>query len=74
MKPGPGRPSKGPRDAFFTRTAVPLGAQIRRNAADLEMPYGDYIAMLLAQALNMPEHAPKPPGPSSQQELPLKTA
>jgi hypothetical protein len=72
--PGPGRPSKGERDSFFTRPATPVGKVIRANADSLGMPYGEYISACLAQFLGMTEYAPNPPAPLDQQELPLKTA
>lgn len=74
MKPGPGRPSLGDRDKFSVRPARPVGRVIRENADALGMDYGAYVSMVVAQALNMAEHAPKPPNTVNQQELPLKTA
>ena len=73
VKPGPGRPSKGPRDHFAVRPAVPVGAAIRANARALGMDYGEYIAAVVSTALGMPEFAPTSPAPH-QQELPLLSA
>jgi hypothetical protein len=73
VRPGPGRPSKGPRDQFSVRPAVPVGDVIRANAEALQMTYGEYCAALLCSALGMPEYAPEAPAPF-QQELPLLTA
>ena len=55
--PGPGRPSKGERDSFFTRPAAAVGKVIRANADALGMPYGEYISACVAQFLDMTEHA-----------------
>lgn len=72
--PGPGRPNLGPRDAFLTRPAVPVGQAVRAAAEKLDMPYGAYIAKVLAESFGMPEYAPETPAHVDQQELPLKTA
>lgn len=74
MKPGPGRPSSGDRDKFSVRPARPVGRVIRKNAEALGMDFGAYVSMVVANALDMPEYAPKPLNPTDQQELPLKTA
>jgi hypothetical protein len=74
VKPGPGRPGKGPRDQFSVRPVPALGNVIRRNAEHLGMTYGEYCTAILANALGMPEYAPQPPQLDEQQELPLKTA
>jgi len=58
---GIGRPSKGDRDAFMTKPARPVGDAIRRNAEQLGLNYGDYIAGILARELGMPEYAPAVP-------------
>lgn len=71
--PMAGRHGKGPRHAFMVRTALPVADRIQTNAQALGMPYGEYISMLVADVLGMPEHAPRPPVPE-QEELPLKTA
>jgi len=73
VRPGPGRPSKGPRDQFSVRPAVPVGDVIRANAEALDMTYGEYCTALLCQVLGMPEYAPQSPTPY-QQELPLLSA
>lgn len=73
---GPGRPNLGPRDAFITRPPVALGQAVREAADQLDMSYGSYITKVLAEAVGMPEYAPKPAKPHDQQEqeLPLRTA
>lgn len=68
---GPGRPSKGARDVFAVRPMQPVGDVIRANADALDMSYSDYISAILANALNMPEHAPTPPHAQDQLPLPL---
>lgn len=72
-KPSGGRPSKGPRDLLVTRPAVELAAVVRNRADELEMSISDYIATVLAEAHGMPHAAPTV-HPSTQQELPLKSA
>jgi hypothetical protein len=58
-KAGPGRPSKGDRDAFVTRPARDVGNEIRRRAEEAGMPYGEYIAALLAYQVGRPDLAPR---------------
>lgn len=58
-KAGPGRPSKGDRDAFVTRPARDVGTEIRRRAEEAGMPYGEYIAALLAYQVGRPDLAPQ---------------
>ena len=72
-RPDFGRPSKGERDAFLTKPAVPVGELIRDNAEALGMSFGDYISAIVANHLGMPQYAPQPLH-LDQQELPLKTA
>ena len=52
------RRSAGERDQFTVRALKPLGDQIRANALAAGMSNNDYLAVIVAQALNMPEHAP----------------
>lgn len=70
---GIGRPSKGDRDAFLTKPARPLGELIREQADAAGMTYGDYIAVILARELGMPEYAPALPRPQ-REELPIPAA
>ncbi len=72
-RPNFGRPSKGERDAFLTKPALPVGELIRANSENLGMSYGDYISAIVANHLGLPEYAPHP-SMSEQEELPLKTA
>lgn len=61
---GPGKPGrihKGERDQFITRPMRAVGNEIRARSAHLGMTYSDYISMLLAQALDLPQCAPQPP-------------
>lgn len=58
---GIGRPSKGKRDAIMAKPAATFGVILRENALKLGYEsYGDYLVALAAQALDMPEYAPKP--------------
>lgn len=68
---GPGRPSKGDRHLFATRTPRPLADVIRRRADEAGLTLSDYIASVLATAHDMPEfvHAPHPQ--TLSEELPL---
>jgi len=72
-RPNFGRPSKGDRDAFLTKPAIPVGEVVRSNAEALGMSYGDYISAIVANHLGLPQYAPQVPI-SNQEELPLKTA
>ena len=72
-QPGPGRKSKGDRDAFYTRPMRPVGERVRANAEALGMDFGEYISAVLAEHVGLPHLAPQPRG-TNQQELPLKTA
>lgn len=56
-----GRIHKGERDQFMTRPMQPVGDEIRARAAHLGMTYSDYIAMILAEAVDLPQYAPRPP-------------
>lgn len=69
-----GRPSKGKRDAIMAKPAMPLAQVIRANAEASGYTNGDYITMIVAEALGMPEYAPKPDKPAQQAtQLPFET-
>ena len=65
----PGRAHKGDRDQFISRPARAVGSEVRRRADALGMSYSDFIAMILAEGLGMPEHAPAIPAQSAQGSL-----
>lgn len=65
----PGRAHKGDRDQFISRPPRPVGDEVRRRAEALGMSYSDFIAMILAEGLGMPEHAPPVPAQSAQGSL-----
>jgi hypothetical protein len=69
-----GRPSKGDRELFVTRVPKPVALVIRERAEELDLSYSEYLAGLLATALEMPEHAPSMPKDRDQEELPLTRA
>ena len=58
---GIGRPSKGERDAILAKPPVTFGAILKENADKEGLSYGDYLLLLAAEQLNMPQYAPKPP-------------
>lgn len=58
---GVGRPSKGKRDNILAKPPIALGLVIRQNADASGLSYGEYMVALVADALGMPEYAPKPP-------------
>ena len=55
-----GRPSKGERDAILAKPPLAFGAILKKNADEADLPYGEYLVALAAQALNMPQYAPAP--------------
>lgn len=67
-----GRPSKGDRDAFVTRPPRAVGTAIRERAQEAGMHYGEYIAAVLACAVDMPDLAPVAATPANQEALPIK--
>ncbi|MFY0408949.1 hypothetical protein [Solicola sp. PLA-1-18] len=69
---GPGRPSKGERDAFFTRPARPVGDAVRAQADAMGLNLGDYIAKVLAEHHDLGHLAPVGTRNSDQRELPLQ--
>jgi hypothetical protein len=69
-----GRPSKGDRDLLVTRPARPLGDVVRARADEAGLTISEYVAVVLAHAHGMPEHAPATLGARPQTELPLKSA
>ena len=64
------RRSAGERDQFTVRALKPLGDQIRANARAVGLTNNDYLAVIVAQALNMPDQAPSKPS-SAQLLLPV---
>lgn len=74
-RPGSGgRPSKGDRHLFATRIPVPVAEAVMEAAEALGLSYSEFLALLAAEAMGMPELAPHP-RPVNQEELPLnKTA
>lgn len=63
------RRSAGERVQFTVRALKPLGDQIRANAQAAGMTNNDYLAVLVAQALDMPDQAPVKPS-TGQMTLP----
>jgi len=60
-KPGPGRKSKGERDAFYTSPAEPVRARVVTESRRLGfMEFSDYISAVLAEAVGLPQYAPQP--------------
>jgi hypothetical protein len=63
------QPYKGPRALIGARPSIPFAEVLEANAKALGMPKGEYLVMLAAQQLNMPEYAPKPKRDPSAQPL-----
>lgn len=57
---GIGRPSKGERDAIMAKPPVQFGAILKERAEALGYTYGDYLVLLAAESLNMPQFVPAP--------------
>jgi hypothetical protein len=72
LKTRTGRPSKGDRDAFMVRPPRAVGNAIRERAEQAGMHYGEYIAAVLACAVDMPDLAPLAATPANQEALPIK--
>lgn len=53
-------PSKGERHAILAKPAVPFAEILKENADKQGLSYGDYLVALAAEALEMPQFAPKP--------------
>ena len=58
---GIGRPSKGERDAILAKPPLAFGEILKERAEQHGMSYGDYLVALAAEALQMPQFAPRPP-------------
>lgn len=67
------RRSAGERDQFTVRALKPLGDQIRANARAVGLTNNDYLAVIVARALDMPDQAPVKPS-SGQLTLPVEEA
>jgi len=65
-----GRPSKGRRDAILAKPPVEFGAILKQNADAAGLSYGEYLVMLAADALGMPQYAPPRPRDRAA-ELPI---
>lgn len=59
-KTGPGRPSKGPRDAIITRPDAALGEIIIYFAIRAHLTPGEYMVKLAAEHLGMHQYTPEP--------------
>lgn len=67
-----GRRSKGERGPLLgCRASIRLDSAVRLEAQDRGMTISDFIATTLAEALQMPEEAPKQPAARQDRELPL---
>jgi hypothetical protein len=66
-----GRKSKGVRELLGTRPDTVLAEAARRRVDELGISMSDYLAILLAQELDMPQYAPKVPNPIQHMELPI---
>ena len=56
-----GRPSKGNRDTgILAKPDSEFGKILRANAEAANFTFGDYLVLLAAERLNMPQYAPKP--------------
>lgn len=66
------QPHKGPRDTATVRMSTPLGSAVRREAKARCVSVSDYVAAVLAHALDMPDEAPQTRS-KADKELPLDT-
>jgi hypothetical protein len=63
---------KGERDAMMIRPDIEVGHAVRERAREAGMTISDFVSMLLAREVDMPERAPSSPPPRADQELPLE--
>ena len=70
-RPSGGRPSKGDRDLLVTRPARAVGDAVRARADAQGLTISEYIAAVLAEAHDLPQHAPRRDIHPAQEELPL---
>lgn len=49
-RPGPGRPSAGPRHAILTRLPQPVADRVLAEADARDMSYSEYVAIVVATA------------------------
>ncbi|WP_401001006.1 hypothetical protein [Agromyces sp. GXQ0307] len=68
-----GRPSKGERKFLATRAPLALATEAQARADELGLSVNDYLSLLLAHDLGLPEFAPKPKDPT-RLELPIPAA
>ncbi|MDY7530040.1 MULTISPECIES: hypothetical protein [unclassified Cryobacterium] len=66
-----GRKSKGARELLGTRPSSLLAEAARGRVDELGISMSDYLAILLAHDLGMPEYAPKTNILIRQMELPI---
>ena len=66
------QPHKGTRIAVLTRIAPELGEAVRIGARDHGVSMSDFVASLLADALDLPELAPPVHPRTDQGELPIQ--
>lgn len=57
---GIGRPSKGARYPILAKPSVEFAEILKANADAEGLFYGEYLVKLAAEALGMPEFAPRP--------------
>lgn len=70
-RPSGGRPSKGDRDLLVTRPARAVGDVVRARADEQGLTISEYIAAVLAEVHDLPQHAPRRDIHRTQEELPL---
>jgi hypothetical protein len=68
---GGGRKTKGARELLGTRTPVALAEAARDRVDELGISMSDYLAILLAQDLDLPEYAPQIHAQITRMELPI---
>ena len=66
-----GRKSKGVRELLGTRTDSVLAEAARGRVDELGISMSDYLAILIAQDLDMPQYAPRTPARAQRMELPI---
>lgn len=55
--------SKGERDAILAKPPIEFGKILKRNAKASNLTYGEYLVLLAAERLDLPQYAPHPTPP-----------
>lgn len=66
-----GRPHKGDRVVVYARPHRVIADRLKQDSEAAGVSQSDYVALLLARALQLEQYAPDLPQPDGQEVLPL---